>query len=87
MKVAQLFVFCAGAVLLGAALANAIFPFQAFPAIEVCRPSGDGVSCDITPWSLWAVAALAGVTCLTLATLSPWLAAGVGLARSRKRSS
>ena len=77
MKVAQLFVFCAGAVLLGAALANAIFPFQAFPAIEMCRPSGDGVNCDITPWSLWALAALAGMTCIALAILSPWLIAGL----------
>ena len=81
MKVAQLFVFCAGAVLLGAALANAIFPFQAFPAIEVCRPSGDGVSCDITPWSLWAVAALAGVMCIALAILSPCLTAGLRAGR------
>lgn len=73
MRNARLLVFSIGAALLAAGLANALFPLQAFPALETCRSVGDGVTCQVAPWALWAVAVLAGVTLIALATLSPWL--------------
>lgn len=86
MRTARLLTFGIGAALLAAGIANALFPLQAFPAVETCRAVGDGVSCHVVPWSLGAVAAFAGVTLIALATLSPWLAAGLGLTRPRRRS-